>query len=87
VIEANLFLQLLMGLLAYPPGLDGTGQLPERRVGGQIAKVVFALGSGAMLADQPDLFAGKRLLAEVTDALRRAVWVGCRPKAEAASGT
>jgi hypothetical protein len=69
----QLFLELLVGLLADPTGFDGTVQLFERRVAGQIAEVVFALAGGAMLADQPDLFAGKMLLAKVTDALRRAV--------------
>jgi hypothetical protein len=59
VIEAELFLQLLMSLLADPAGLDGTGQLLERCVGGQIAEVVFAFASGAVLAGQPYLFAGK----------------------------
>ena len=42
-------------------------------IGGQIAEVVFALTGGAVLADQPYLFAGKMLLAEITDPLRRAV--------------
>ena len=37
VIEAELFLQLLMGLLADPAGLNGAGQLLEQCVGGQIA--------------------------------------------------
>ena len=78
VIEAELFLQLLMGLLADPAGFDGAGQLPERCVDGQIAEVVFAFASGAVLADQPYLFAGRMLLAEITDPLRRAV---CHPHA------
>ncbi len=73
MVEAELFLELLVGLLAYPPGFDGTGQLFERRVAGQIAEIVFTLAGGAMLTDQPDLFAGKMLLAKVTDTLRRPV--------------
>lgn len=46
VVEAECFLQLLMGLPAAPAGLDGAGQLPERCVGGQIADVVFAFAGG-----------------------------------------
>src|SRR3990167_4377007 len=59
VIEAELFLQLLMGLLTDPAGLDCASQLPERCVGGQIAEVVFAFAGGAVLPDKPYLFAGK----------------------------
>lgn len=73
MIEAELFLELLVGLLADPTGFDGTGQLFERRVAGQIAEVVFALAGGAMLADQSDIFAREMLLAKVMDALRRLV--------------
>jgi hypothetical protein len=51
VIKAKLFLELLMGLLADPAGFDGAGQILERRVGGQIAEVVFALSGGAVLTD------------------------------------
>lgn len=59
VIEAKLFLELFMGLIADPAGLDGAGQLPERCVGGQIADVVLAFARGAVLTDQPYLFAGR----------------------------
>lgn len=76
VIEAELFLLLLIGLLADPVGLDGAGQLPERCADGQIAEVAFALAGGAVLADQPHLVAGKMLLAEITDPRRRAA---CHP--------
>lgn len=51
MIEAEFFLQLLMGLLADPPGFDGTGQLLEWGVDRQIAEVVFALTGGAVLSD------------------------------------
>lgn len=51
MIEAELFLLLLIGLLADPVGLDGAGQLPERCADGQIAEVAFALAGGAVLAE------------------------------------
>lgn len=73
MIKAELFLELLMGLLADPTGFDGAGQLLERGIDRQVAEVVFALGGGTMLADQLYLLAGKMLLLKVTDALRRAV--------------
>lgn len=57
MIKAEHFLELLVGPLADPSRIDGAGHLPERRVGGQIAKVVFVLATGAMLADQPYLVA------------------------------
>lgn len=70
VIEATLFLELPVSLLAPPAGLDGTGQLCEPHFRGKFAEVAFALIGGAALADQPYLFAGKILLS--TDPLRRA---------------
>ena len=42
VIEPEFLLQLLMGLLADPPRLDGGGKLLERRVGGQVGQVIPA---------------------------------------------
>jgi hypothetical protein len=36
LVEAELFLQLLMRLFAYPACLDGYGELLERRVGGKV---------------------------------------------------
>lgn len=37
MVEAQLFLQLLVRLLEHPPRFDGSGELSERRVG----EVVF----------------------------------------------
>ena len=41
VIEAEFFFQLLMGLLAYPPRLDGSGQGAQARAGGQVGEIIF----------------------------------------------
>jgi len=41
VIEAASFLDLLMRLLADPSCLDGSAELSHRRVGWQVAEVVF----------------------------------------------
>ena len=43
VIEAEFFFQLLMGLLADPPRLDGGGQGAQVRTGGQVGEIVFLL--------------------------------------------
>jgi hypothetical protein len=34
VVQTQLFLELLMGLLTDPPGLDGPGDLLDRGIGG-----------------------------------------------------
>jgi hypothetical protein len=47
VIKPELFLELLMGLLANPARLDGAGERLDRRVGWQVREVVFALATGA----------------------------------------
>ena len=47
VVEAEFFLELLMRLFADPAGLDGAGQLLDRRVGGQVREVVLALAGRA----------------------------------------
>jgi hypothetical protein len=51
VVVAEFFLELLMRLFADPPRLDGTGQLLDRRAGGQVREVVLALARRAMFAD------------------------------------
>ena len=43
VIEAEFFFQLLMGLLADPPRLDGGGQGAQVGAGGQVGEIVFLL--------------------------------------------
>ena len=45
VVEAELFLELLMGLLADPPRFDGAGQLLDRRVSRHVGEVVLALAA------------------------------------------
>ena len=62
-----------MSLFADPTGLDGSGKRLDRRVGGQVGEVVFALAGLAMFADQPHFLAGQMLRATVSDALRRAI--------------
>ena len=49
VIKSELFLQLLVGLLTYPAGLDGGGERPEIGVGGQVREIVFLLAAVAEL--------------------------------------
>src|SRR3546814_9751667 len=73
MVETEFFLELLMGLLADPARLDGAGDIPDRRICGQVREIIFALAAGAMLADQPCFFPGHVLRARGADALRRAV--------------
>src|ERR1700733_11674976 len=73
VVEAKFFLELLVGLLADPSGLDRGGERLEAGVGRQVGKIVFALARGATLADQPGLLARHVLHALVMDALRRTI--------------
>src|SRR3546814_14046620 len=73
MVETEFFLELLMGLLADPARLDGAGDIPDRRICGQVREIIFALAAGAMLADQPCFFPGHVLRARGADAFRRAV--------------
>src|SRR3546814_9223901 len=73
MVETEFFLELLMGLLADPARLDGAGDIPDRRICGQVREIIFALAAGAMLADQPCFFPGHVLRDRGADALRRAV--------------
>src|ERR1700684_4282021 len=52
VIEAEFFLELLVGLLADPSRLDRGGERLEAGVGRQGGKIVFLLARGAPPADQ-----------------------------------
>src|SRR3546814_9607831 len=70
MVETEFFLELLMGLLADPARLDGAGDIPDRRICGQVREIIFALAAGAMLADQPCFFPGHVLRARGADALR-----------------
>jgi hypothetical protein len=49
VIEAQFFLELLMGLFADPARLDRAGESLDRGVARQIGEIVFALAIRAML--------------------------------------
>src|ERR1700693_3966361 len=73
VIEAEFFLQLLVGLLADPARLDGAGQCLDRRFDWQGREIVFALPTGTTFADQPGLIAGHVLTTHVANALSRPV--------------
>src|SRR3546814_19697504 len=73
MVETEFFLELLMGLLADPARLDGAGDIPDRRICGQVREIIFALAAGAMLADQPCFFPGHVLRARGADAFRWAV--------------
>lgn len=42
-----------MGLFAGPQRTDGAGQLPDRRVHGQVGKVVLALARRTMSPEEP----------------------------------
>src|SRR5215203_3090692 len=55
VIEAKFLLELLMGLLAEPPRLDGGGEDFQRRLGRQVREVVLVLACRTALAHEPDL--------------------------------
>jgi hypothetical protein len=45
VVQAQFFLELLMGLLTDPPGLDGPGDLLDRGIARQVREIVFALAA------------------------------------------
>lgn len=62
-----------MRLFADPARLDRSRKLLERDIGGKIGEIIFALASGAMLADDPGLLAGRMLSAPVADTLGRTV--------------
>ena len=61
VVKPELFLELLMRLLADPARLDGTCKLLHRGVWGQVGQIAFALSGRAMFADQPDFLARQML--------------------------
>jgi len=57
VVEAELFLELLVGLLTNPPGLDRRGEHLDCDVGRQVRHIVFLLSSRPLLADEPNFIA------------------------------
>src|SRR5437660_11787349 len=70
VVEAELLLQLLMGLLTDPSRLDCGSQAAQIHPGGQVGKIAFLLSAYAVLANEPSLVAGKMLLTFVPYPLR-----------------
>src|SRR5260221_6696733 len=73
VVEAELLLQLLMGLLTDPSRLDCGSQAAQIHPGGQVGKIVFLLSGHAVLANEPSLVAGKMPLTLVPYPLPRPV--------------
>lgn len=73
VVEAEFFLELLMGLFADPARLDGPCEPFDRRVRRQVREIIFAFAGRAMFADDPDFLAGQMLRAHVMDALGRPI--------------
>src|SRR6516225_2948477 len=61
VIETQLFLQLLMGLLTDPSGLDRGSQAAQVHLRWQVGDVVLFLSRRTVLADEPSLVARKTL--------------------------
>ena len=57
MVEPKLFLELLVGLFADPPGLDRGSERLDGGVGRQVRHVVFLLPSRPPLANEPDLVA------------------------------
>ena len=73
VIQAQLFLELLMGLLTNPSSLDGASDLLDRGISRHVREVIFSFPVRTMLAHQPDFLAGHVLRASGTDTLWCAV--------------
>ncbi len=73
VIEAQLFFQLLVSLLANPSRLDGGRQGAQVSLCRQVGEIVFLLSRHPMFPDEPSLVPGQMLLAFVPDPLRWSV--------------
>jgi hypothetical protein len=90
MVEAEFLLELLMGLLTDPPGLDRGGELSERGLGRQVRQVVLLLAARPPLADKPDLVARHALHAIVAHPVLVAVChtdtSSDKPACQAASG-
>ena len=56
VIEAKFLFELLMGLLAEPPCLDGRGECSEGARRWEVRQLILLLAGRPTLADEPDLF-------------------------------
>lgn len=73
MVEAELFLEMLMGLFAGPSCLDGAGDISDRCICGQVREIIFSLAAGTMLANQPGFFPRHMLRARSAEASRRAI--------------
>ena len=73
VIETELFLQLLVSLLANPSRLDGSRQGQQVGLRRQVGEIVFLLSRHPVFADEPSLVPGQMLLTLVPDPLRWSV--------------
>ena len=73
VIEAELFLELLVRLFAKPARLDRGGERLEIDICGQVGEIVFSFARAASLADEPGFLARHVLHAFVADALWRPI--------------
>src|ERR1700740_3374357 len=73
VVETELLLQLLVGLLADPSCLDRRRQAAQICPGRQVGKIVFLLPGHAVLADEPGLVPWKMLLPLIPYPLGRSV--------------
>ena len=70
MIEPELFLELLAGLLADKSRRDRCRKRLKRCVGGPVRQVIFLLSGFTLFADEPDfLLAGHRLNTTVAHAL------------------
>ena len=73
VVETQFLFHLLVRLLANPSRFDDRRQPAQFRFGRQVGEIVLRFPADAALADQPDLFSRKMLLALVADPLRRSI--------------
>src|SRR3546814_19428214 len=83
MVEAELFLELLVRLFADPACLDGASEIPDRRICGQVREIIFALAAGTMLTNQPSFFPGHVLRTRSANTLRRAVGTATPPDGKA----
>src|SRR6266849_6718175 len=73
VIKTELFLQLLVSLLANPSRLDGSRQGQQVGLRRQVGEIVFLLSRHPVFADEPSLVPWQMLLTLVPDPLRWSV--------------
>jgi hypothetical protein len=73
VVEAEFFLELLMGLFADPARLDRGGESFEISVERDLDQIVFSFAGSAPFADEPGLYAGQMLHAFLANPLWRSI--------------